>query len=210
MPNCARPLTFPYNPIWPKPDPTLKRTKRQIGLVGTNGAGKSAVCDYLRQRGYLIVSLSDIVRAEVRHHHRPESRDSLVQTANEMKARYGADVLARRAFHETDEKEVDSIVFDSVRNLDEVQFLRSKGVIFLGIDAPVDLRYERVKLRARESDLVDYETFVSHDDRENKGISSGQHIFRAFEECQTIIRNDGSIDQLKRDVDAFIAATFEG
>jgi len=186
----------------------LKLQKRLIGLVGTNGAGKSAVCDYLSHIGFTVVSLSDIVRAELRHRQKPETRDTLVQTANDMKGQFGMDVLARRAYHESIEKDRPSIAFDSIRNLDEIIYLRDKGVSFLGIDAPIELRYDRVWLRKRASDLLDFETFKSQDARENTGQSAGQNIFRAFQECRTIIQNVGDLEGLHTDVKQFLMSEF--
>ena len=187
----------------------LKIPRRLIGLIGTNGAGKSAVCDYLRDCGFLVVSLSDIVRSEVRHRNKPETRDVMVHTSNELKGQFGMDVLARRCFHESSEKDVSSIAFDSIRNLDEVIYLREKGVIFLGIDAPIDLRYTRVTERGRASDTVDFATFQAHDDRENTGQSAGQNIFQAFQECEVIIQNIGDLAALHFQVDDFLSVQLD-
>jgi len=132
----------------------------------------------------------------------------MVQTANDLKEQFGMDVLARRSYHESSEKMVTAIAFDSIRNVDEVIYLRNKGVIFLGIDAPIELRYSRVIDRARASDIVDFETFKSHDDRENTGQSMGQNIFRAFEECSEIIQNTTSLAHLHFNVDQFLTRHF--
>lgn len=173
----------------------MKQHRHYIGLIGTNGAGKSAACDYLQSIGFLVVSLSDIVRAELHGHQKPETRDNLVHIANDMKAQFGMDVLARRAFHESTEKDVFKIAFDSIRNIDEVNYLRDRGVFFLGINAPIELRFERVVSRGRASDRVDFDTFKAHDIRENSGQSSGQNIGSALAVCDAIIQNTGNLDE---------------
>lgn len=188
----------------------MKQHKQWVGLIGTNGAGKSAVCAFLQENGFVIVSLSDIVRAELRHRQKPETRDIMVATANEMKAKFGMDVLARRAFHESSEKGTHRIAFDSVRHPDEVRYLRDHGVVFLGINAPVALRYERVVSRQRASDMIDFDTFKAHDDRENLGQSTGQNIFKAFESCRTMIDNSGSLARLHDQVIDFLNTEFGG
>ncbi len=132
----------------------------------------------------------------------------MVHTSNELKDQFGMDVLARRCFHQSSEKDVSSIAFDSIRNLDEVIYLREKGVIFLGIDAPIDLRYDRVIQRGRASDTVDFATFQSHDDRENTGQSAGQNIFQAFQECEVIIQNIGDLSALHDQVNDFLTVQF--
>ncbi len=188
----------------------MKPPTQRIGLIGSNGAGKSAVCEFLTGVGFRVVSLSDIVRAELRHLHKAETRDIMVETANQMKAQYGMAVLAQRAFQSVSESGSNRIAFDSVRNGDEVRYLIDHGVVFLGINAPVELRYQRVISRQRASDLIDFETFKLHDDRENLGQSSGQNIFQAFEFCQTIVDNSGSLDYLHAQVRAFLNSEFGG
>lgn len=177
-----------------------------IGLIGTNGAGKSAVSDYLVGRGFHTVSLSDRVREAADEQHLPHTRDVLTHLANVMKNEHGADVLARRS-HELVKANKDPntpVVYDSIRNIAEVSYLRNKGVIMLGIDAPIALRYQRVKQRLRVGDDVTFDTFVAHDARERDGSSSGQNLTLALAECHTIVINDHTLARLHDQINHFL------
>jgi dephospho-CoA kinase len=176
-----------------------------IGLVGTNGSGKSTICDYLVDRGFQRYSLSSVIHNYVREKGLPTTRDNLVETSNRLKAQKGQDVLAREMFQLAMKEASSKIVFDSIRNPDEVKFLKDHYVTLIGVDAPIEKRYERISARKRESDLIDFETFRQHDQRENSGESSGQNVFAAMKACENVITNDGSYDDLCEQVDQLLS-----
>jgi len=178
-----------------------------IGLIGTNGAGKSAVSDYLVGRGFHAVSLSDRVREEATQQQQPHTRDVLTQLANVMKQAHGPDILARLSYDMVmAAKHPDTpVVYDSIRHVAEIAYLRDKGVVMLGIDAPIDLRYQRVTHRLRVGDDVPFDTFVAHDARERDGSSSGQNLTLALAECHTIICNDHTLAHLHDQIECFLS-----
>lgn len=175
-----------------------------LGLIGTNGAGKSTVCGYLRKQGFMVISLSDYVREEVRKRGLPLDRDNMVDVANTLKREFGKDYLAKQAVDVAARHEAKKVVFDSVRNMQEIIHLKNKGAVLLGVDAPVEMRYERVSTRKRETDFVDFDTFVAQDDRENSGISYGQNIHECLKLCDKVVMNATDEDTLFSDVDAFL------
>ena len=172
-----------------------------LGLVGVNGSGKSSVCDYLKQKNYSVISLSDIVREEAKGLGLAFDRDSLTATGNKLKEKFGDDILARRAF---DRRTQPNTVFDSIRNVAEVDYLRERGVKLVGIDAPMELRYERIQARQKTTDNVDFETFKKQCEREYTGESSGQNIKEALEHCNIVINNDGTMQALYAKIDALL------
>jgi dephospho-CoA kinase len=174
---------------------------KALGLVGTNGAGKSTVCAYLKENGYDVYSLSDVLREILRKEGLDLTRDTMTNTANKLKDTHGLSVFAQKTYDKAIQNNNDKVVFDSVRNLSEIEFLKNKGVAFIGVDAPIELRYERIKKRKRETDFVDFKTFQSQDDRENTGISSGQHIHAALKECQVMVENKGSEEDFLRTIE---------
>jgi dephospho-CoA kinase len=175
--------------------------KRSIGLVGTNGAGKSTACDYFKAKGYTILSLSDALRDHLRQLNLPLDRDTLTNTSNTLKNEKGADILAKMVFKLSQQYDT-PIAFDSIRHPDELSFLKSQSIYFIGITAPIEIRYERIKSRNRETDHVDFDTFQAQDLRELNGSSSGQNITHTLDLCDTILQNDSSIDALHRKLDS--------
>ena len=176
----------------------------KFGLVGKNGAGKSAVCQYLAEKGFAVLSLSDIVRREVSDRGLESNRDNLVATANDLKQAKGAAVLAIESIAYAKENQLSNVVFDSIRNEDEIVYLKENGVIVIGVDADIELRYQRISARKGDTDHIDFQTFKAHDERENTGASSGQNINQALSMCKEIINNNGSYDGLKQNIDRLL------
>lgn len=177
---------------------------KALGLVGTNGAGKSTLCSYLKEKGYSVFSLSDVLRERLRKEGIPLTRDSMTDEANKLKEKYGLQYFADQAYTLAMENGSEYVVFDSVRNVEEVAFLKEKGVVFIGVDAAIDIRYNRIVKRQRESDFVDFDTFQRQDKRENTGESTGQNIHAALQLCSTIITNNGSYDELVADINVVL------
>ena len=74
----------------------MRTPPRLIGLTGTNGAGKGEAAAYFAAKGYARFSLSDVIRDELGRRGEPASRDNLIRAGNDLRRRFGADVLARR------------------------------------------------------------------------------------------------------------------
>ncbi len=182
----------------------MSRQGIQLGLVGTNGSGKSSASAYLVEKGFVWLSLSDVVREEVTRKELPESRETLIATANQLKADHGQDFLARRAFAIAAELRHPRVVFDSIRNVAEVQYLVGHGVHMIGIDAPTELRFSRICARKRTGDDLDFVTFKRLDDQENHGQSSGQNIYAAMAACQEHLTNNGELTHFLAALDRII------
>ena len=179
--------------------------KLYIGLVGTNGAGKSFVCKYLETKNFQVFSLSDIVREEATKRNLELNRDNLVWTGNLLKSLLGDNVLAKEVYQKAIINEVSFAVFDSIRHTKEVDFLKKKNVFIIGIDAPMEIRYDRIKIRQKETDKVSFETFKEHDERENSGASPGQSIRASLNLCNIIIENSGSLTNLQKNIDDILS-----
>jgi dephospho-CoA kinase len=176
----------------------------KLGLVGTNGSGKSSASSYLLEKGFVWLSLSDVVRQTVSQKGLPESRETLIATANQLKAEHGQDYLARQAFESAMALNHPRVVFDSIRNIAEVHYLVGHGVQMIGIDAPTALRFSRISSRRRPGDDLDFETFKRLDDQENHGASSGQNIYAAMAACQEHLTNNGEIADFFQQLDRII------
>jgi len=170
---------------------------RLIGLTGTNGAGKGEAAAYFRAKGYAYFSLSDVVREELRARGEPESRDSLIRTGNELRRRFGPDVLARRTMAKVAAGE--RAVIDSIRNLAEIGTLRrAEGFVLLAIDAPVEVRFARVALRGRDESAGDLEGFRRKEEEERAGGAKEQQLKACLAAADRVIVNDGTIPEFHR------------
>lgn len=179
----------------------------KLGLVGTNGSGKSSASAYLVEKGFVWISLSDVVREEVRRQGLAESRETMIATANTLKGTHGQAFLAKAAFERAEAHGHNQVVFDSIRNEAEVAYLAQHGVRMIGVDAPVALRFSRICARNRAGDDLDFTTFKKLDDQENLGTSSGQNIYAAMEACQEHLINDGDLADFLQNIERIIVAS---
>jgi dephospho-CoA kinase len=178
-----------------------KKAPRLIGLTGTNGAGKGEVAVYLARKGYAYFSLSDEIREELRKKGKEITRDSLIALGNSLRQRYGADILARRVAKKVKGK----AVIDSIRNPHEAAYLRRRGeFVLVAVDAPIELRYKRVKRRGRLESAATLEDFVAKEKKEMAGGKAEQQLSRVMARADFVIFNDGSLTSLHRKIETVL------
>ncbi len=169
---------------------------RLVGLTGTNAAGKGEIARLLGVRGYGYRSLSDILRAELARRGLEATRDNLIRVGNELRAARGADVLARRAAADIG---AGRAVVDSIRNAAEVAYLRGLGdFLLIGVDAPVEIRFERARLRGRNESAATLEEFRAKEAEELRGGETGQQLEACLRLADVLIVNDGTLEALER------------
>lgn len=175
--------------------------KQYIGLTGTNAAGKGETAGFFQKHGFSYFSLSDQIRKEVKKRGLDLSRDNLINTGNDLRKKYGADILARKIMQEVDEK----AVIDSIRNIKEVEFLKTQeNFILLAIDAPVEIRYQRSQKRGRNESASSLEEFIQKETKELYGSETRQQLKKCMEMADFLIINDGTLEDLHRKLEMFI------
>jgi len=168
---------------------------RLIGLTGTNGAGKGEVAAYFVDKGYAYFSLSDEIREELRRRGEAETRDNLIRMGNRLREEFSADILARRVM----EKVRGKAVIDSIRNPGEVAYLRKQdGFVLIAVDAPLELRFERVMRRGRVESAGDLQSFAAKEAEEMGAGETSQQLLACMETADIRVWNDGSIQDLHR------------
>ena len=181
----------------------MKREGRPalIGLTGTNGAGKGEVAAYLKTKGYACQSLSDVLREELSARGVESARDNLIRIGNELREKFGADVLARRAMARVS----GPTVIDSIRNPAEAEFLRTQGdFLLVAVDAPIAIRYERARARGRDESARTLEVVRRKEEEEMTGGTTEQQIGLCMAMADRRILNDGTLEDLRRKVEDFL------
>lgn len=167
-----------------------------IGLTGTNGAGKTVTAEYLKSKSFHFHSLSDEIRDELARRNVEATRANLIDVGNELRAEHGPAVLAERIKAKL--RPDWNYAIDSIRNPYEVRALRAaRDFRLLKVDAPVDIRYERVRQRGGPRTPASFEEFVELERRETESDNPANQQLRATHELADVtVVNDGTIEEL--------------
>ncbi|MFC1686268.1 AAA family ATPase [Nanoarchaeota archaeon] len=172
-----------------------------IGLTGSLGAGKGTIIEYLKSQGFEYFTLSDELRKEAVKRNIPLTRSNLQDLGNEFREREGPAALAKRAL--ANMQPAKGYIVDGVRNPGEIKELKSKNNFFLvSIDAPAQLRFQRMLQRNQEKDPRTWEEFLQVDARDKgKGEKeTGQQNAACMELSDFQIYNDGDIGAMHEEI----------
>jgi dephospho-CoA kinase len=140
-----------------------------IGLSGTNGAGKDTVGEVLAERhNYLFISVTELLRDEVRRRGLPVEREHLRTVSAEWRREQGLGVLVDRAVEAWKEAgaKYQGVVMASLRNPYEADRIHELGGTMVWVDADPKIRYERITSGSRgrhEEDNKTFEQFLAEE-----------------------------------------------
>ncbi len=145
--------------------------KTLIALAGTNGSGKDTVGGLLADEyGYMFISVTDLLREEVRRRNLPVVRDNTRMVSEEWRREFGLGVLVDKAIeaYKAATGNYKGLVMASLRNPGEADRLHELGGILMWTDGDPKVRYERIAAnahsrgRAGEDDKT-YEEFLAEE-----------------------------------------------
>jgi len=169
-----------------------------IGLTGKNAAGKGEVAQFLQERGFIFMSLSDVLREELKTRKMNVTRDHLTRVGNELRQEHGPAVLAERILSRIGESS--HYVIDSFRNPAEVKaFRRRPDFVLWSIEANPKERFKRIVARAREKDPITFTQFSAVEKREAKNADPTK---QSLEDCATLadahVLNNSTLEALQK------------
>ena len=174
-----------------------------IGLTGRNAAGKGEVARYLQRKSFYYYSLSDAIRDEIRSRGDEPTRERLIIVGNELRQRYGSKILAERILARIEDDK--HYVIDSIRNPAEVEAFRAaKYFKLIRIEAPAEVRFERILSRQRESDPKTLEEFITLENREAEGDDTSQNLVKVALMADYSLTNDASLEKLYPQIDQLL------
>ncbi|MEM5829548.1 MAG: AAA family ATPase [Candidatus Aenigmatarchaeota archaeon] len=173
-----------------------------IGITGTIGSGKEVVKEALtRNFDCYSVTLSSVIQAKLK---KEVDRKTLQDMGNELRKKYGNFILAKLA---TDylQRDKEMIIVDGIRNPGEVNYLRETfgdKFFLIAVDAPRELRWERIKNRGREGDPKTWEEFLVLDERDQGEGEPlyGQRVRECLQMADFLIINDCSLEKINEKV----------
>lgn len=159
----------------------------------------------VQQHNFTHFSSRELITEEVEIRGLEATRQNFRIVANDMRRQHGNDVLVVRALEKMAAGNVSHAVIESIRTTAEVATLKEHGGILLAVDADQALRYKRITSRQSSSDQVSFEEFVAQEELEmNDPDPNGMQKAQVMAAADHTIMNDGSFDELKADVEAFI------
>lgn len=187
-----------------------------IGISGTNGSGKDTVGKILADEyDYLFVSVSDVLRDELKRRGLPPAREHMRELSAEWRRESGLGVLVDKAveFYQKQEKKYTGLAVASLRNPGEVDAVHKLGGQVIWVDADPKLRYERLQANAHQrgairavDDQKSFEEFLAEEAAEMQ--HSGDDATLSMSDVQAradkVIVNEGSFDDFKNKVQAVV------
>lgn len=169
---------------------------RIIGTVGLPGSGKGEFAAVAEDAGVPVVVMGDVIRAETRERGL-EPAEHHGEVAQALRREHGPAAIAERTLPRVREhlEESDTVVIDGIRSDAEVeQFQSAFGEAFtlISIEAPFDVRAQRVGARGRDHSDGDGESLRERDERE-LGFGMGA----AMDEADVTITNTGSLEEFR-------------
>jgi dephospho-CoA kinase len=177
-----------------------------IGITGTLGAGKGTIVEYLTNKhGFAHFSVRAYLIKVINAQGKEVNRDTMVQTANQLRADNGPSYIAEELLKEAQESGVNCII-ESIRTVGEVSALKSKGNFYLfSVDTDRKIRYERILLRGSETDMVSYEIFSENENREmTSNDPNKQNLSACMKLADYHFTNNSSFEDLYQQVDKII------
>ncbi len=176
-----------------------------IGLTGTLGAGKTEVANILKEKGFKHLSVREFLYEKLDERGLEHTRDNLVELANKLREKNSPSYLVEKLFEKANEFGGHSII-ESIRTVGEVEALRKKGdFVLIAVDAEPMTRYKRAFVRGGKTDNISFDQFMKDEEREMSSNDSNKQNLKACIECADVkITNNGSLEELKKDVDKIL------
>ena len=174
-----------------------------IGLTGSLAAGKGVVSDFLKEKGFVYLSLSDELREIAKEMKVELTRKNLQDLGNFLREKHGAGVLAEHVVNKIKNQKYELAIVDGIRNPAEIEILKKlKNFFLVSVDATQEKRFQRLVERNRESDPKTWDDFLAVDNRD-KGVGesdTGQAVGKCMEQADFELINSGTLDEVKEKV----------
>ena len=166
---------------------------RVLAVCGLPGSGKGEFASVMERNGIPILSMGDMVRAEVSRLNIEESPGIFGEIAAQLRAEFGDDVLAKRLCDAVD-KLLDTneiILIEGLRGTAEFDLFNSRwGDNFstIAITASRETRFERTQIRGRSED-GDISAFEIREKRE-----TGWGLDILIEKADLTLSNESNLE----------------
>jgi dCMP deaminase len=180
-----------------------------LGVSGLNGSGKGEVVRFLEARSFYALSLSDVIREELRAKGLEETRERMIQTGRAIRTAHGPGGLAERLAPRLLPDR--NYVIDSVRHPAEVEVLRARTGRFklIWVEADEGERLARIRARGRGGDPTTIAELRGYEARElGSDDPAGQQLLAVQQLADVTVRNDGDLPALHEALQRVLERSF--
>lgn len=173
-----------------------------IAFVGMPASGKSEASAIAKRMGIPVVNMGDVVREETSRRGLAPTDENIGGTGTALRQEEGMDVIAKRCVAKIHLINAQVIVVDGTRNINEIDyFIKEFGNDFrlIAIHTPFDIRFERVRKRARSDDMNSIGELKRRDEREK-----GWGLDKAILKADITIDNTGTIDKFQKQIEQLL------
>ena len=172
------------------------------------GAGKSTVASFLKDKGFAVVTMGDVIREEAKRQGLEPTDVNLGKMMLKLRQDLGPGAVGQIVLqklqrdHANDNssggdgfnKNYSSVVIDGIRSVAEIEVLKKVGhVRLLAIHASEDTRFKYLRRRGRADAPSDSNEFTGRDKRElSVGVSEAIALAN-----EMISNNELTLEQLK-------------
>lgn len=173
-----------------------------IGITGTLGSGKGEIVKILKRKGFVHYGFGDYLRHTLEQQGKEPDVQNSVLLANELRQQHGTGYIAEQLLHRLESDSPKHAVFESIRNIGELEVLkRLPGFILLSVDAPRELRWERIKHRGRRDNINSFEEFCAAEDQQLEGKSHEQQLLAVMNKADVQIMNNDGLEELQQQLE---------
>lgn len=181
--------------------------KKIFGVVGPIASGKGTLISLLAQKGYHVLSLSDVVREKAKEWGLSITRENLQNVGDSLRQKFGSSILAEMIAPEVKKNPDGKFVIDAIRNPAEVKFLQKEfSTYIIGVTASPQKRFEMMQIRGRDYDPKTWEEFEKAEKRD-RGIGQeayGQQVEKCLRMADIILENNGNLRDFETNVAYFL------
>lgn len=176
-----------------------------IGITGKNGSGKTTTAKYLKTKGFIYNSLSDILREKLKEEGIEENIDNLLALGNRLRREHGPGVLGKMTLEKIKKNNEKMATADSIRHPLEVNELKkAEDFVLFAIDAPIEWRYERTARRGRPGDSVSFKKFKAQEELQLNGDGPEVKLLNCISLADYKIKNDKKFEDLYQKIEEIL------
>jgi dephospho-CoA kinase len=167
--------------------------KLVVGLTGMPGSGKSLVVQSMKEHGFDVVTMGDVIREETTKRGFEPTPQNVGKVMLELRKESGAGVVADKCVPKIEQNPSDKIVVDGLRSYVEAEaFMKHlPHFVLIAVHSSPQVRFERLSARGRSDDPKTWDVFHERDMRE---LAVG--IGHAIALAEYVIINDGTKEAL--------------